>query len=385
MAPQSSVLQDINAKTTEQLSLRQDLEVTRQERDDERFAKRSQAGKMSVVTGKLNVATNECNELRAENALMKADAQRSIEHAEIIRAVERIGEQILERVDRPNPLGDPADTLPSHEEWMKQIGIYHRYLEYKANLEENYSKAMPIIRRKDLLATPEFPETAKIRMFMRCLATAFSGSKFDMGNSPSGHRFDLALYSGPIVSEDAFDKIKNSMEILVNHVCPDFVEDDTVYDAIAGDAFLVPEVMLLLLSLLPVSDFKRTQMEKWKLDQRPDVSFSDYFKTAGKKFGYSRETHWRYFTFKHMIGAERHHTKEGNKALLEQFENGEFYLNATVKAMEAKYMALIADVMRGPSEDFKRAAKTAALRASLMRESCQSTRDGKIKNWNSLH
>ena len=243
---QGAVLQDINAKTTEQLSLRQDLEVTRQERDDERFAKRSQAGKMSVVTAKLNVTIQERNELQAKNTQMEAEKQRLIEHSEVIRTIRQGFNALM-------PLGCPNDQSPFDDAWMRRSGYYQHYSVFKVNLEENYSKASLSFRRDDLPTAPPIPESAKIRLFMHGLGVVLDnpGNEFDLDNSPAMHRFDLALYSGPIFSQDTFNKIRTTMELHLKFFCSklsrDYIEDDTVYPTIVGDAFKEPEVMCFFL------------------------------------------------------------------------------------------------------------------------------------------
>ena len=124
-------------------------------------------------------------------------------------------------------------------------------------------------------------------------------------------------------------------------------------------------------------------METWKLE--PIIyteSFHEYYRKALKRLGYTKTTHWRYFTFMHMVGAKKHNTELTHRALLEQFENGVFYSNATVKAMEASYLKRILSLLRHVEclDEFNQAAVTVAFRASLQRQSSRSCRPGKIKN-----
>jgi hypothetical protein len=252
LAPQSSVLQDINAKTTEQLSLRQDLEVTRQERDDERLAKRSQAGKMSVVS-------KDRNELRVKLAQIEAQQQRSIENADVIREV-RLGRAearandalVLASVRTLSPLGNQADKMSFTDPIMTRLELHQPYMEFSENLEENYSKASITSKRCDVPQVVKFPEFAKMRAFMHGLGVILDNPEnvHNLDNSPAKHRFDLALYSGPIYSENTFNKMKQTMERIEEYVCDECSQDDTVYDAIAGDAFLEPEVGAFLMCLL---------------------------------------------------------------------------------------------------------------------------------------
>jgi hypothetical protein len=249
---QGAVLQDINAKTTEQLSLRQDLDVTRQERDDERLAKRSQAGKMSVVS-------KDRNELRVKLAQIEAQQQRSIENADVIREV-RLGRAearandalVLASVRTLSPLGNQADKMSFTDAIMTKLELHQPYMEFSENLEENYSKASITSKRCDVPQVVKFPEFAKMRVFMHGLGVILDNPEnvHNLDNSPAKHRFDLALYSGPIYSENTFNKMKQTMERIEEYVCDECSQDDTVYDAIAGDAFLEPEVGAFLMCLL---------------------------------------------------------------------------------------------------------------------------------------
>ena len=124
-------------------------------------------------------------------------------------------------------------------------------------------------------------------------------------------------------------------------------------------------------------------MDSWKLKPiHCTTQFHEYYRKSVKKFGYTQETHWRYFTFMHMVGAKKHNTDLTHRMLLEQFQNGTFYSRATVEAMEAKYLQRIASLARCKecTADFNRAAQTVAFRASLTRQSCRSKRPGKIQN-----
>ncbi len=125
-------------------------------------------------------------------------------------------------------------------------------------------------------------------------------------------------------------------------------------------------------------------MAAWKLDvEERGTSYHEYYKKAVRAFGYTEKAHWRYYTFMHMVGAKKHNTDLTHKELLGQFENGKFYSNATVKAMETKYLEHLAEITRecqDDDNDFRRAAVTVAFRASLPRQSSRSTRPGKIKN-----
>ncbi len=125
-------------------------------------------------------------------------------------------------------------------------------------------------------------------------------------------------------------------------------------------------------------------MAAWKLNEEAHcTSFHNYFRKAVRTYGYTEKAHWRYFTFMHMVGAKKHNSDLTHRELLEQFENGKFYSNATVKAMETKYLKRIAEITQECLDDddnFRCAAVTVAFRASLPRQSSRSSRKGKIKN-----
>jgi hypothetical protein len=185
-----------------------------------------------------------------------------------------------------------------------------------------------------------------------------SANVFNLDNSPAKHRLDLALLGGPIFTEETFQRIKTAMQRILKYL-GDTYNDTAVYEPIAGDAFLVPE------------------MHSWKLDVEPGGGkWNDYHKHAVKN--YTAQTHWRFFTFMHIVGAAARNSEATHMAMLEQFENGKFYSSAALRAMETMYLQRIAHAMSG--KDFHDAAKTVIFRATMPRQSCRSTRPGKIKN-----
>lgn len=123
-------------------------------------------------------------------------------------------------------------------------------------------------------------------------------------------------------------------------------------------------------------------MEAWNIKEIiHSIPFYEYYRKAVKKFGiFTKKTHWRYFTFMHLVGADVHNPRSVNVALLEQFENGKFYSTATVRAMETKYLKRITEAVSVRGCNFHDAAKTVAFRATLVRQSTRSTRPDKIVN-----
>jgi len=248
----SVLLQTVADNDAKETILCQQLDTTTRERDDERLAKRSQAGKMSVVS-------KDRNELRVKLAQIEAQQQRSIENEDVIREV-RLGRAearandalVLASVRTLSPLGNQADKMPFTDSIMTKLGLHQHYMEFSENLEENYSKASIMSKRCDVPQVVKFPEFAKMRAFMHGLGVILDNPEnvYNLDNSPAKHRFDLALYSGPIYSESTFNKMKQTMERIEEYVCDECSQDDTVYDAIAGDAFLEPEVGAFLMCRL---------------------------------------------------------------------------------------------------------------------------------------
>ncbi len=81
-----------------------------------------------------------------------------------------------------------------------------------------------------------------------------------------------------------------------------------------------------------------------------------------------------------------HNTNLTNKRIAEEIENGRFYSKSTLKAMEIKYLARIAELKQTMTKklpddtQFDDAAQMVALRASMSRQSSRSTRPEKIQN-----
>jgi hypothetical protein len=125
-----------------------------------------------------------------------------------------------------------------------------------------------------------------------------------------------------------------------------------------------------------------TQMDAWNIKEIIDSMpcYEYYFKAVKKFDTFTKTTHWRYFTFLHLVGAEIHQPQSVSMALLEQFENGKFYSTATVRAMETKYLKRIVEAVSVKGCNLHEAAKTIAFRATLVRQSSRSTRQGKIVN-----
>jgi hypothetical protein len=247
----------------EQTFLRQELEVTKSERDSERAKKRSQAGKISAKTRTLNQSL-------AKQAEMEENQQKTIENSDVIKEIRRVEDRLHASVDMLMPLGSPVDQLPFDDNWMKQNGFYGAYMEFKENLEANYSKAKLLIRREDLTVAPQFPECAKIRLFMHGVGVVLSDhrSSWNVANSPAKHRFDLTLYSGPIFGESTFNKVRTTMEIHVEFLCNklslEYKEDITDYPSIAGDAFLDPEVMHFYFCITVICLVRHVVFHRWR-------------------------------------------------------------------------------------------------------------------------
>ena len=107
-----------------------------------------------------------------------------------------------------------------------------------------------MVRRDDLPLAPEFPEDAKIRLFMYGMSVLFKGmeNNWNLDNSPAKQKFDLALYSCQIINFDTFEEVRDNLEghlkFFSDRLHIDYVKDTTVYPSIEGDAFQVPEVNL---------------------------------------------------------------------------------------------------------------------------------------------
>ena len=127
-------------------------------------------------------------------------------------------------------------------------------------------------------------------------------------------------------------------------------------------------------------------MAAWKLEPILEIElFKEFARKTMKKNcpGHSKQAYWRYFTFRHMVGAEVHNPGETHTAIVDQFENGLFYSKSTLKTMEMKYLVRIAELKGILEEDdhsFNDAAQTVAERAGKGRQNWRSTRPGKIRN-----
>ena len=133
-------------------------------------------------------------------------------------------------------------------------------------------------------------------------------------------------------------------------------------------------------------------MNEWKLDHLPrGETFSDFKKQMAKKVpGYSAETMWRYFTFRHAVGADVRNDKETLLEDIDYFENGSFYSRSTVDTMTSKYLERLAELKAEMAStfpddtEFDDAARIVILRARTPRQNYRSHRVGKIKNKGSM-
>ncbi len=129
-------------------------------------------------------------------------------------------------------------------------------------------------------------------------------------------------------------------------------------------------------------------MGVWKLDHLPrGETFSDFKKQLAKKVpGYSAETMWRYFTFRHAVGADVRNDKDTLQEDINYFKNGNFYCRSTVNAMTSKYLEILAELKaemasKLPDDtEFHDAARIVIRRARTPRQNHRSDRIGKIRN-----
>lgn len=225
------------------------LETTTLERNELQSTVRSQAGKMSVVSKKLNAALK-------ENAELVAEREKTVERQAVIDAVADAVAQVNQNARRAEeriadalqiddqPLGNPGDNFP-YSQWIDPL-----FSDFKKNLEQNYKKAPKIYKRDDLPPMKDFPDSAKSRLFHLGIGLVLSKPQNfrDLDNSPAKHRHDLARLSGRIYHEDTFNLQKESFETQVkclsDILCRPYVEDQTVYPMIQGDPFRIPEVRM---------------------------------------------------------------------------------------------------------------------------------------------
>lgn len=250
----NSLLQDIAAtqeliasNQTESTFLTRNLEMTTLELDEERKKKRSNAGRLAAQTRKANKAL-------ARQAKLEAERLQIIDHSEVITVVRQFENRLDGMASQLGlnvalPFGN-LDNKGPYESWMERNGYDVHYQQYKINLENNCKGARVMVRRDDLSPAPEFPEEAKIRLFMYGLAVLFRGmeNSWNLDNSPAKQKFDLAVYSCSIVIADTFEEIKDILETQIeffsNSLSLPYEKDTTVYPTIQGDAFQVPEVSL---------------------------------------------------------------------------------------------------------------------------------------------
>ena len=235
----------VAAAQVEASFFRRDLERTADELAEERKKKRSAAGKLAAKTRIVNKAL-------AQQARMAADQLTMIERSAVItevRHVQNMMDSVASQLGMSveTPFGD-LDCKGAYESWLEQNGYDEHYQEYKVNLETTYRKATEMIRRDDLSPAPEFPEIAKIRLFMYGMAVLFKSmdDRCNLDNSPAKQRLDLAIYSCNILSRDTLDEIRDVLETHVKFFSDllsiEYVKDTTVYPSIQGDAFEVPVV-----------------------------------------------------------------------------------------------------------------------------------------------
>ena len=250
----NSLLQDIAAtqeliasNQTQSTFLTHNLEMTTLELDEERKKKRSNAGRLAAQTRKANKAL-------AMQAKLQAEQLQIIDHSQVITVVRQVENRLDGMASQLGlsvalPFSNMEDKGP-YESWLEQNGYNVHYQEYKTNLENNCKGAREMVRREDLPPAPEFPEEAKIRLFMYGLAVLFRGmeNSWNLDNSPAKQKFDLAVYSCHIFSVDTFEEVRDILETQVeffsNLLLLQYVKDTTEYPTIQGDAFQVPEVSL---------------------------------------------------------------------------------------------------------------------------------------------
>ena len=373
------------SKEKENAYLRNDLDATKHDLEEERSKKRSNAGKLAAMTRKANKAL-------AAQARMAADQLTTIERSAVItevRHVQNMMDSVASHLGMSveTPFGDLNDK-GAYESWLEPNGYNEHYQRYKENLETTYRKAKEKIMRDDL--PPEFPEIAKIRLFMYGLAVLFKSmdDAVNLDNSPAKQRLDLAIYSCNICSFDAFDEVQDILETHVkfysDRLSIEYVKDTAVYPTIKGDAFEVPAVRFYFYFVFECFDQFPPQMKSWKLE--PIIHsqrFKDYWKHFQTKHpGYSLQTCWRYFTFQHMVGADARQSSEVHTDSVEWFENGKFYSRETLQKMEEKYLRKISVLKQQlqDTSDFDAAAEEVIHRATKTRQNSRSTRDGKIRN-----
>jgi len=250
----NSLLQDIAAtqeliasNQTESTFLTRNLEMTTLQLDEERRKKRSNAGRLAAQTRKANKAL-------AIQAKLEAERLQIIERSAVITVVRQVENRLDGMASQLGlsvalPFGN-LDNKGPYESWMEQNGYDMHYQQYKINLENNCKGAKEMVRRDDLPPAPEFPEDAKIRLFMYGMSVLFKGmeNNWNLDNSPAKQKFDLALYSCQIINFDTFEEVRDNLEghlkFFSDRLHIDYVKDTTVYPSIEGDAFQVPEVNL---------------------------------------------------------------------------------------------------------------------------------------------
>jgi len=255
----NSLLQEVADSQVEALCLRQDLDSTKEELDKEIAQKRSIYAKLAAKSRKLNKAL-------AKITRMEEERLETVGNSAVITSTRQIGNQVDSIASKlgisvPSFFGYPNQLGSSYTAWMGQNGYDVHYQAYKTVLDnrcklveqsmENPCKlARLLIRRADLPLAEEYPEVAKIRLFMYGLAVLLNnmGDHWNLDNSSAKQRFNLTEYSCPIFSACKFEEIRGTMETHVKYFSDllslEYVRDDTIYPSIQGDAFLVPEVSL---------------------------------------------------------------------------------------------------------------------------------------------
>jgi hypothetical protein len=238
----------ISANQLEPAFLVHSLEETTQDRDELRITVRSQAGKMGAVTKKLKIIEKKISKMEAER-------EQTVERSEVMEEIRLINQDARRAEKRialhlginDQPLGDPSDNNP-YSRWMDNLCD-----EFQRKLKENYEKAPVKDKRRDLPPLDDFPDAAKSRLFQYGLGVVLATPQnaCNLENSPSKHRYDLVKLSGPIFDEHAVAKLKHSFEIQVEYLSgklgEPYVENNSVYPLIEGDAFLSIEVKAILI------------------------------------------------------------------------------------------------------------------------------------------